>query len=152
MYKYLFSAMMVSMSAPTVRADHAGEILAIRETATNYMKSWYQGDAKGMKASLHGKLAKRSLQSGYDTEKELRRTTASDMISFTKSGYGKRLWQKDLNIEVLVLDYHKNIASVKIVTPHYYEYLHLAKTDNHWVIVNALYEKNSPTSGGTSIK
>ena len=96
-----------------------------------------------MKESLHKKLAKRSLK-GMMGEDELRHTTASDMISYTKSGYGERLQQKDLNIEVIVLDYFKNIANVKVTTPHYYEYLHIAKIEGKWVILNALYEKNSP--------
>ena len=34
-----------------------------------------------------------------------------------------------MDIEVIVLDYYKNIASVKVVTKDYYEYLHLIKTD-----------------------
>jgi len=62
------------------------------------------------------------------------------MVSYTRSGYGKQLWQKDLNIDVTVLDHHKNIASVLVVSPHYHEYLHLAKLDKSWVIVNALYQ------------
>jgi Putative lumazine-binding len=96
-----------------------------------------------MKESLHKNLAKRSLTSGNSDRKDLRLTSASDMISYTKSGYGKSLWTKDMNIEVIVLDYYKNIASVKVITKHYYEYLHLAKADKKWVIVNAIYEKNS---------
>ena len=96
-----------------------------------------------MKNSLHKKLAKRSLELGYGGKKQLRLTSASDMISYTKVGYGKRLWTKDMDIEVIVLDFYKNIASVKVVTKDYYEYLHLAKTDKKWVIVNAIYENNS---------
>lgn len=49
-----------------------------------------------------------------------------------------------MEIDVVILDLFKDIASVKVVTPHYYEYLHMAKTGEAWVIVNALYEKNSP--------
>ena len=76
-------------------------------------------------------------------ENELRHTTASDMVSYTRSGYGERLWQQGLNIEIVILDCYKDIASVKVTTPHYYEYLHLAKMEDKWVIINALYEKNS---------
>lgn len=42
------------------------------------------------------------------------------------------------------MDHFKDIASVKVVTPHYHEYLHLAKIGAAWVIVNTLYEKNAP--------
>ena len=52
----------------------------------------------------------------------------------------------DMRIEVIVLDYFEDIASVKVVTPHYYEYLHLATLGKQWIIVNTLYEKNRPTA------
>ena len=108
------------------------------------MEGWYQGDAKRMKTSLHKKLAKRSLQEGYGNNRALRLTSASDMVAYTQHGYGTGLWQKGMQIEVIVLDRFKDIATVKVVTPHYYEYLHLAKPGDRWVIVNALYEKNTP--------
>jgi hypothetical protein len=65
------------------------------------------------------------------------------MVGYTGGGYGANLWHDNLNIEVIVLDYYKNIASVKVTTPHYYEYLHLIKLKKEWVIINALYEPNS---------
>ncbi len=116
------------------------ELVLIEQTARNYMEAWYEGDAGKMKQSLHKKLAKRSLKEGFDGNSRLGFTSASDMVSYTRSGYGKQLWQKDLNIDVTVLDHHKNIASVLVVSPHYHEYLHLAKLDKSWVIVNALYQ------------
>jgi len=125
---------------PTAKAWSSDELPAIKQTALNYMESWYQGDAKKMKANLHKKLAKRSLQYG-----ELKQTKASSMVAWTRDGVGRGLWRDDLNIEVIVLDYYKNIASVKVITPHYYEFLHLMKTDKKWVIINALYESKSPT-------
>lgn len=145
MRKAILSILFMLICLPTVGADSQNEIAAITKTAMNYMESWYHGDAKRMKASLHKKLAKRSLQAGYDSKKKLGLTSASDMIAFTQHGYGTGLWRKDMRIEVIVLDYFEDIASVKVVTPHYYEYLHLAKIDKEWVIVNTLYEKNRPT-------
>ena len=143
MHRILYAIMVILISTSAAQAGSEGETAAIKKTAMTYMASWYQGDAKGMKASLHKKLAKRSLK-GMMGENELRHTTASDMIFYTQSGYGERLRQKDMKIEVTVLDAFKDIASVKVTTPHYYEYLHLVKIDNQWVILNALYERNSP--------
>ena len=126
-------------------ADALGqdETAGIAKTALDYMEGWYQGDAKRMKATLHKRLAKRSLQEGYGNKRTLRLTSASEMVVYTQHGYGTGLWRKGMQIEVIILDHFKDIASVKVVTPHYYEYLHLAKTDDAWVIVNTLYEKNN---------
>lgn len=145
MIKIAIPVIVFLCSLSTVDAIGQDETAAITKTALNYMEGWYQGDAKRMKASLHKKLAKRSLQAGYGSKKELRLTSASDMIAYTQHGYGTGLWHEDMKIEVIVLDYFKDIASVKVLTPHYYEYLHLAKIDKEWVIVNTLYEKNRPT-------
>ena len=144
MLRQMLTITTILITASTVLAENANDIIGIKETARNYMESWYQGDAKKMKESLHKKLAKRSLMPGYGDKKELRLTSASDMISYTKTGYGERLWEKGMEIEVIVLDYYKNIASVKVITKDYYEYLHLIKTDKKWVILNAVYEKYSP--------
>ena len=144
MFKALLLSLSMVCSLSTVQAMSEEEGAAITQTALNYMEGWYQGDAKRMRASLHPKLAKRSLQQGHGRRKALRLTSASDMLAYTKSGYGQGLWRKDLKVEVIVLDVFNDIASVKVVTPHYYEYLHLAKTDEEWVIVNTLYEKNRP--------
>jgi hypothetical protein len=126
------------------QARSPDELAAIKQTALNYMDSWYKGDSKKMKQSLHKKLAKRSLQKSVGGKKLLRRTSASDMVWYTRSGVGENLWYEDLKTEVVILDSYEDIASVKIITPHYYEYLHLIKLDGKWVIINALYEPTSP--------
>lgn len=122
------------------QAAEAEDSSAIRETAGNYMAAWYHGDTELMKQSLYKKLAKRNVKRGYGDTRVIGVTSRADMLSYTRGGYGKRLWEEGMKIRITVLDQHDNIASVKVVTPHYYEYLHLAKTGNGWVIVNTLYE------------
>lgn len=146
MCKVILSIIPLLFFVSMVQAESLKDLSAIRATSMNYMDSWYKGDEKRMKESLHLELAKRSLRKGSGGMKELRHTTASDMVFYTESGYGEKLWQEEYNIEVIVLDYYQNIASVKILAPHYLEYLHLAKIDENWVIVNALYENKLPTS------
>jgi hypothetical protein len=141
--KIIIFSIMLFFSLPAAMAHGQEETAAITATALNYMEGWYQGDAGRMKASLHKKLAKRSLQKGHGNQKTLRLTSASDMITYTQHGYGQGLWREGMQIDVIILDQFKDIASVKVVTPHYYEYLHLAKTGEKWVIVNTLYEKNN---------
>ena len=139
-------ATVVWLSLSAVKVCGQDETAGITKVALDYMEGWYQGDAKRMKASLHKKLAKRSLQKGYGDKKDLRLTSASEMITYTQHGVGTGLWRKGMDIEVIILDQFKDIASVKVVSPHYYEYLHLAKMADGWVIVNTLYGKHTPVS------
>jgi hypothetical protein len=146
MCRSILSIILFLVYGSVVQAKSVDDLSAIRETSMNYMESWYKGDEKRMEDSLHVELAKRCLREGPNGVKELRHTTAPDMVFYTESGYGKKLWQKKYTIEVIVLDFFQNIANVKIITPHYLEYLHLVKIDENWVIVNALYENTLPTS------
>ena len=144
MHKIIVSIAMLLLCLPAVDATGQDEAAGITATALNYMEGWYQGDARRMKTSLHKKLAKRSLQEGHGDKRTLRLTSASEMVAYTQHGYGTNLWRKGMQIEVIILDHFRYIATVKVVTPHYYEYLHLAKPGDEWVIVNTLYEKNAP--------
>lgn len=146
MNRLISSIILLFLFVPTLRAENADELSAIKQTAFNYMDSWYKANSKMMKQSLHKKLAKRSLIKSAGGKKTLRLTSASKMVGYTGGGYGANLWYDNLKIEVIVLDYYKDIASVKVITPHYYEYLHLIKIEKKWVIINALYEPNSQTS------
>ena len=146
MIRLISSIFLILLFVTPLQAENADEMAAIKETAFDYMDSWYQGDKKRMKTSLHKKLAKRSLRYFPGGKRDLRHTKRSEMVMYTGAGYGKDLWHENLNIEVIVLDFYKNIATVKVITPDYYEYFHLAKMDdkeNKWVIINALYESNS---------
>ena len=45
-----------------------------------------------------------------------------------------------------MLDLADNIASVTVVSEPFVDYLHLAKLDGRWSIVNVLYEDREPTN------
>jgi len=45
-----------------------------------------------------------------------------------------------LDLGITVLDIADNIASVKVLSEPFVDYLHLAKLDGRWSIVNVLYE------------
>lgn len=144
MVKLILPLSLVVMCASMAGAGGDEDLAAIRQTALNYMTAWYRGDADTMKACLHKKLAKRSLR-GFFGEPDLRHTSAADMVRYTINGGGVNLWPEGGRIEVTILDHFKQIASVRVTSPNYYEYLHLAKIEGRWVIINALYEPSVPT-------
>ena len=141
MIRLICFVILISLIVSPALVSSVDDHTLINETARNYMEAWYEGDAKKMKQCLHEKLAKRSLKTelakGHNT---LGFTSSKDMISYTRGGYGKQLWVEGIKIEVIVLDRYRNIASVLVKTPDYYEYLHMVKLDKGWVIINALYE------------
>jgi Putative lumazine-binding len=109
-----------------------------------YLESWLDGDGERMRRVLHPDLAKRGLDYGADLQPSgVHHLTAEYMAQ--SAGRGPRS-QFARTCEVTILDLADNIASVKVVSQPFVDYLHLAKVDGRWSIVNVLYEDRAPAS------
>jgi hypothetical protein len=132
----LFSA--AFLPVVTARAaEDGGEEAAIKRAALDYMEGWYEGDAKRMKRAIHPDLAKRRVLPG-----PLYTLTASRLLEMTRSGGGKDTPEAKERVRVVVLDVFDDISSARVESPHFYEYMHLAKIDGEWKIINILWKKN----------
>ena len=111
---------------------------AIREVARAYLESWLDGDAERMGGALHPMLAKRGLDYAADSAPTgVHHLDADHMIE--SAGRGPRR-QFERTCEITILDLADHVASVKVVSEPFVDYLHLVKLDGRWSIVNALYE------------
>jgi hypothetical protein len=118
---------------------------AIREVARGYLESWLDGDAGRMRSALHPMLAKRGLDYGPDAAPtDLHHLDTEYMVE--SAGRGPRS-QYGRDVEVTILDVADNVASVKVVSEPFVDYLHLARIDGRWRIVNVLYEDRNPRAG-----
>jgi ketosteroid isomerase-like protein len=108
----------------------------------DYFDGWFDGDADRMRRALHPDLVKRS--PGPDQESALDFITADQMIGWTADGAGRRVAAglTDRGIEVDVLDVSGDIASVRVRSEPYHEYLHLVRAGDGWKIANALWRDN----------
>ncbi len=57
-----------------------------------------------------------------------------------RAAYGKNTPKEKQQKDVMILDVFKNAASVKIVASDWVDYLHIAKFNGRWVIINVLWE------------
>jgi hypothetical protein len=113
---------------------------AVVQAVLDYFEGWFDGDAERMERALHRELAKRSLRQLDRDSAELRSVTKEQMVAWTAEGEGRSVDPGgDRGIEVDVVDLYGNIATVVVRSPVYREYLHLARTDAGWKIVNALW-------------
>ncbi len=120
--------------------DQQGDLAAIEAAARDYIDGWYEGDAERMGRGLHPDLRKRSfreLPGGGQIVSDLTYTT---MVAYTKKGFGTKSKKEGQVNQVKILDVSPTIASVKTVSPEFIDYLHLAKVDGQWRIVNVLWE------------
>lgn len=113
---------------------------AIKQTALDYIEGWYAGDAERMERALHPDLAKRIVRTNDKGQSRLDQTSAMGLVQSTRAGYGKNTPKEKQQKDVTILDVFENAASVKIVASNWIDYLHIAKFNGHWVIVNVLWE------------
>lgn len=114
---------------------------AIKQTALDYIEGWYAGDAERMERVLHPDLAKRIVRVSPDKKfSRLDQMSAMSLVQGTKSGFGKQTPKEKQQKDVTILDVFENAASVKIVASDWIDYLHIAKFNGRWMIVNVLWE------------
>jgi hypothetical protein len=118
-----------------ISADDHAKVVA---TATDYIQSWIDGDADRMARCLHPELAKRSVRPDPSGSGCLVRTlTRDDMVGAAGSGEGA----DDAGAyEVSVQDAYGNLASVRVVSASYMDYLHVARCGDEWLILNVLWQ------------
>ena len=118
------------------------EATAIKQTALDYIESWYAGDAARMERSLHPELAKRIVNTDPATGRsQLGQMSAMTLVQGTRKGYGKETPAERQQKDVTILDRFRNAAVVKVVATDWIDFLQVAKWNGEWKIVNVLWEK-----------
>jgi hypothetical protein len=110
---------------------------AVEAAVGLYIDSWNRGEAEGMARSLHDGLVKRSgdpaTPSGSGVLSEV---TKSQMVEFTAAGGGGN---PDTPVDIVVDHVEGDIASARVGTAEYLDYVHLIRSGDGWQIVNDLY-------------
>lgn len=120
--------------------DSATDSEAIRQAALDYIEGYYGGDAARMERALHPELAKRIVRADSTGDQWISSMGASQLIAGTRAGYGREIPAAEQKSEVTILDLFRNTASAKIDAGPWIDYLHLARVNGRWVIVNVLWE------------
>ncbi len=127
---------------PSVPTATPEDIQAITETSRDYTEGWFTADEERMRRALHPELVKRTIRHHLqaDTWKLEKILTAEAMVEYTRDGGGSGLQEFEKAFEIIVLDVFRDIATVKVSSYPYMDYLHLAKVNDRWFIVNGLYQ------------
>jgi hypothetical protein len=126
----------------SLHAQTSADTAAIRATALNYVEGWYEGNADRMAKALHPELVKRIVVRDTTTGKTMvQGMGTSVLVNSTRHGYGKETPKERQQKDVSVLDVFGNAASVRATMADWIDYMHMAKVDGRWVIVNVLWER-----------
>ena len=107
---------------------------AVEATVVNYIEAYYAGDASRMAATLHPQYLKHVI----DGDRPIREKTGADMVEAIRSQGAADLPTAEKTEKVSVMDISGDIASAKLVTPGWTDYLTLAKSNGHWKILSVV--------------
>ncbi len=124
---------MASSSHPQQTASDTSEIEAVLR---DYIEGWYGGDTERMDRALHDDLVKRIPVIDDQGEAGLRPVTKQRMVDMTAEGGGK---MTDPAYEIYVDEVAGDIATARLLSPEYLDFVHLAKTSDGWKMVNVLF-------------
>ena len=128
-----------SVSAQSTVSD--ADKAAITAAALDYIEGWYEGNPERMERALHPELAKRIVRTDPKSgQSRLDQMSAMSLVLGTRAGWGKNTPKEKQQKDVTILDVYENAASVKVVAADWIDYLHMAKVNGRWVIVNVLWE------------
>jgi len=120
----------LSAHAQTKTNDSA----AIQATVTNYIEAYYTGDAPRMQATLHPHYLKHMIHANIT----MREWTGQQMVESIRSNGPADMPAGDKTEQVSVMDISGDIASAKLVTPHWVDYMTLQKVKGEWKILSVV--------------
>lgn len=129
-----------SINAQAAPAQTAADSSAIVATALDYIDGFYTSDGERMERALHPELAKRIVGDPAGPESRLQNMTADQLVQATASGGSAGIPDEARKKDVAILDIYNNIASVRIDAGVWIDYLHVARWNGEWKIVNVLWE------------
>jgi hypothetical protein len=114
---------------------------AVKQAAMDYIESVYNVDPAKVERSVHPELVKR----GFFVKKNETAYTSSAMtfaqlVDLSKNYNKNGGIPKDAPKEVVVFDVSDQTASAKVTAIWGIDYMHLAKYDGKWKIINILWQ------------
>jgi len=110
------------------------ESSAVSATVKKYIEAYYTGDALRMKQTLHPHYLKHMIHGDIP----MRERTAAQMEREIRANGPSGQPQAEKTEQISVLDIAGDIASAKLVTPGWVDYLTLSKLDGQWKILSVV--------------
>lgn len=123
-----------------VNAQTDADREAIKRAALNYAEGWYEGNAEKMESALHPDLAKRIARTNEKGQTRLDQMSAMTLVQAARGGYGKNTPKEEQQKDVTILDVFGGAATVKLEMRGWIDYMHIAKYNGKWMVVNVLWE------------
>jgi hypothetical protein len=126
-----FSMLVLGASASAQTPSQADDSAAVQTTVRNYIEGYYRGDASRMHATLDSHYLKHMIHGTIP----IREKTGSQMVDEVRTHGPADLPESEKTESISVLDISGNMASAKLITPHWVDYMTLTKSGGNWKIL-----------------
>ena len=127
-------ALCLMFSLSTQAQNKTSDRDAVQATVTNYIEAYYTGDATRIEAALHPHYLKHMIHRNIP----MREWTAEQMVQSVRSQGPANMPAAEKTEQVTVMDISGDIASAKLVTPHWVDYMTLQKVNGDWKILSVV--------------
>ena len=120
-------------------ASEQDEIVTVVE---HYIESQHVGSSSRMESALHHKLAKRTYWEDREGKEFIMESSFKSMQGVAEHYNSKGdKFPKHPRVDIEIFDIDDRVASVKLSTDDWIDYMHLLKTDqDEWKIINVLWQ------------
>ena len=125
----------------TAQTPKPSDRAAVRAVVADYIEAYYTGDAARMEKSLHPSYLKHTI-SGPENKPRMSEHTGLEMVEDVRATGPANLPASEKREDISVLDISGDIASAKLTTSHWVDYLTLAKWNGEWKIVSVVLREN----------
>ena len=130
---------------PTGPAQENNEREAVKQTVLDYVEGIYEVAPSRIERSVHPDLAKRGFyRRQTDAPYETAAMTFQQLVNLAKNYNKEGKIPKDAPKEVIIYEVLDQTATAKLVAEWGIDYLHLAKYNGKWMIVNVLWQIHPP--------
>ncbi len=120
---------------------------AVKQAAMDYIESVYNVNPALVERSVHPDLVKRGFFARQgEANYSANAMTFTQLVELAKTYNTKGRIPKDAPKEVVVFDVADQTASVKVAAIWGIDYMHLAKYDGKWKIINILWQSPPKTN------
>jgi hypothetical protein len=148
MTRWLLLAMTVVLMAVPSAAQQAtnSDREAVRQAVLDYVEGIYNTEPARIERSVSPNLAKLGFyRPPAETAYRPGRTMAfQQLVEIAKNFNKDGKLRKDAPKEIVIYDVLDQTASVKLTADWGTDYMHLAKIDGKWMIVNVLWQSHPP--------
>ncbi len=138
----LAALLTLSLSSVVNASANKADEDAVRQAVLDYVEGVYNVDPSRIERSVHPKLAKIGFyRSPTDpTYRAGNGMTFDGLIEVAKTWNKSGKLRKDAPKEITLFEVLDQVATAKLVAEWGIDYLHLAKFDGKWLIVNVIWQ------------